>query len=580
MKTTESRNIIWMLLLAMVMLAACGSEDNYPKGLSLFGVPAGIGDSVIARLNLSDSEGRSLSYAWAVDGGWDLASGQGTPRPTLIAPSSVSATLSVTAGDDRGREARASLPLGMRGDDSPVLHQLYMSLDDVGPVTLAAQARDPDSQDLSYTWKVNGIAANGGESWLTSPVAGRYLLDVSVSDGSTTVQGHTQINIGGTSPWPFFRGTAKGTGSLVPVDTSSNTGTLKWRTTFTDKDCGAVYNFVSAAAQGQDGTLYVGSYSDGKLSAFNPATGAVKWSFAAAGSSTIRGTPAVAADGTIYVAGYDSGIVYAVNPDGSQKWQYASGANISSPIAIGADGTVYVGTDNTASSVLIALNPDGSLKWSFDLAAETRGSVNFGADGTVYARDYAGNLFAIDPANGSQKWQITRGLYSGSSPAVAADGTLYFGSFTGSATSRLYAANPADGSQKWESNLGGSLYGVAATASVGADGTVYIGSREGTGDTGKVYALDPTTGNVKPSWPYSLDYAASSTAIGADGTVYAASMQGTIYALDPDTGAEKWSYNTRQAGSGVNQNSPGPLTIGADGSIYAYTCEGVLHAIQ
>ncbi len=56
--------------------------------------------------------------------------------------------------------------------------------------------------------------------------------------------------------------------------------------------------------------------------------------------------------------------LYALNPvDGSLKWKYATGNSIDSSPAIGADGTIYVGSyDN----YLYALNPaDGSLKWKY-----------------------------------------------------------------------------------------------------------------------------------------------------------------------------------------------------------------------
>lgn len=549
--------------------------------LSLTGLQASTGGTVQAALVNDNFTAAGMQYAWQASGDWSISSGQGTSLLDILAPANSSGDNVSLSASGTGLALAAVLPLSLSADPTPVLESLtFTPQPSVDTWQLATTANDPNTLALTYSWSSGGLAIGGSSdslSW-TPPLSGQYRVSVEASNGTQNASGTMEYFHTGAAPWAFFRGTREGSGSRFPVDTSNNTGQLKWKTTFTTQNCGAIWNFVSATAQGQDGTLYVGSYTDGKLYAFNPDSGEVKWSFDTAGSN-IQSSPAVAADGTIYVAEHDAGTVYAVHPDGSQKWQYVAGANIVSPVAIGADGMLYVGTLNGASSVLVALNPaDGSVKWTFALANTTRSSVNFGADGTVYARDYSGNLFAIDPADGSQKWQITRGPYSGSSPAVAADGTIYFGSYTGSTASRLYAANPANGSQLWESNLGGNLYGVAATASVGTDGTVYIGSREGGGNLGAVHALDSADGSVK--WSHPLDYAASSTAIGADGTVYAASLQGTLYALDSGTGAEKWTYNTRQPGSGVNQNSPSPLTIGADGSIYAYTCEGVLHAIQ
>jgi outer membrane protein assembly factor BamB len=74
-------------------------------------------------------------------------------------------------------------------------------------------------------------------------------------------------------------------------------------------------------------------------------------------------SPAIGADGTIYVgSGYMDRKLYAINPDGSQKWSFDTGGSVRSSPAIGADGTIYVGSDDNK---LYAINPDGSQKWSF-----------------------------------------------------------------------------------------------------------------------------------------------------------------------------------------------------------------------
>jgi eukaryotic-like serine/threonine-protein kinase len=65
----------------------------------------------------------------------------------------------------------------------------------------------------------------------------------------------------------------------------------------------------------------------------------------------------------------------------------------SSP-AIGADGTVYVGSDDNK---LYAINPDGSLKWTYITGDYVRSSPAIGANGTVYVGSYDGKLYAIGP---------------------------------------------------------------------------------------------------------------------------------------------------------------------------------------
>ena len=87
--------------------------------------------------------------------------------------------------------------------------------------------------------------------------------------------------------------------------------------------------------------------------------GTLKWSFATGGS--VECSPAIGADGTIYMGSLDSHL-YALNPDGARKWSCDTGGYISSSPAIGADGTIYTASDD---GNLHAVTPDGTLKWSF-----------------------------------------------------------------------------------------------------------------------------------------------------------------------------------------------------------------------
>jgi outer membrane protein assembly factor BamB len=46
----------------------------------------------------------------------------------------------------------------------------------------------------------------------------------------------------------------------------------------------------------------------------------------------------------VSLPGMPDGKLYAINPDGTQKWAFATGDDVDSSPAIGADGTVYVGS--------------------------------------------------------------------------------------------------------------------------------------------------------------------------------------------------------------------------------------------
>jgi len=59
----------------------------------------------------------------------------------------------------------------------------------------------------------------------------------------------------------------------------------------------------------------------------------------------VRSSPAIGADGTIYVGSYDNKL-YAINPDGTLKWAFETENYVHSSPAIGGDGTIYVGSDD------------------------------------------------------------------------------------------------------------------------------------------------------------------------------------------------------------------------------------------
>ena len=131
-------------------------------------------------------------------------------------------------------------------------------------------------------------------------------------------------------------------------------------------------------------------------------------------------------DTTVTVGENQTVIVDAILqiPEGALKWRYQTRYDVSSSPAIGADGTVYVGSWD---DYLYAINPDGSLKWRYQTGNEVHSSPAIGTDGTIYVGSWDYYLYAINP-EGSLRWRYRTGDYVLSSPAVDADGTIYIGS--------------------------------------------------------------------------------------------------------------------------------------------------------
>ena len=73
----------------------------------------------------------------------------------------------------------------------------------------------------------------------------------------------------------------------------------------------------------------------------------------------------------------------------------------------------------------------GAQKWTFLTGDNVQSSPAIGADGTVYVGSRDNKVYALDGATGAKKWEFLTGGFVESSPAVGADGTVYVGSFDG-----------------------------------------------------------------------------------------------------------------------------------------------------
>ena len=209
-----------------------------------------------------------------------------------------------------------------------------------------------------------------------------------------------------------------------------------------------------------DDRLLVQSYS--YLFCFDRATGTKRWTL-----DIGRGPVAspVVRDGVVYLANGEfsewPAEAFAVDlADGDVEWQTDLGDNSrlrGSPAV--DDRAVYV-----VAGDLRALDPaDGTLRWTHDLSApaETTPTV---ANESVYVTDTEGTLHAV-ATDGTEQWTASVGEpIRGSSVAVAGD-EVYAGTETG------LTALSTDGTQRWRGEAR-----TATTPTVGTD-AVYVGER-------------------------------------------------------------------------------------------------------
>ncbi len=281
--------------------------------------------------------------------------------------------------------------------------------------------------------------------------------------------------------------------------------------------------------------------------------GTVRWDFRT--GHQITSSPAVGADGTIYVGSWDEDF-YAINPDGTERWSYSTDGFVKSSPTIAEDGTIYVGSDD---GYLYAFDSEGSLKWRYrpsTWSASIASSPSIGEDGTIYVGCFDNSLYAVNP-DGTERWEFETEGNIFSSPAINEDGTIYVGSWDGN----LYAINP-NGTEKWRFETNDNIY---SSPSIAVDGTIYVGS-----DDEKLYAINP---DGTERWNYSTGGRVySSPAIAEDGTIYVGSGDNHIYAMDPD-GTEKWSLNS----NGPIRSSP---VVGGDGTVYFGNDVGLFYGVN
>ena len=105
----------------------------------------------------------------------------------------------------------------------------------------------------------------------------------------------------------------------------------------------------------------------------------------------VRGGAALGADGTIYI-GSDDKNLYAIAPTGQVKWKLAAADRIHSTPGIASDGTILFGSEDEH---VYAVAPDGTLRWHIQLAGDVDTTPAIAADGTLYVAGDDGHLHAF-----------------------------------------------------------------------------------------------------------------------------------------------------------------------------------------
>lgn len=276
------------------------------------------------------------------------------------------------------------------------------------------------------------------------------------------------------------------------------------------------------------------------------------------------GDVAIGADGTIYV-GADRGELnrsrwFALSPEGTPLWSVDLPFTWFSTAAVGADGTLYIGSNPDGSTGgLIAVDPGGTVRWMRQELDDIISGPAIGADGTIYVAG-GSSVYAVDP-QGEILWvyEAEDAGFNYSSPAVGSDGTVY----VGGGDSRLYAID-SNGSLRWTFGTGGN---IQSSPSIGRDGTIYVGANDG-----ELYAIHPDgterwSVRVNCGGPWGCQAIQASPSIGADGTIYIGGDE--VVAVDPG-GTVRWTYRLPRSGNVLSTPA-----VGADGTVYVTSGQSV-----
>lgn len=254
-----------------------------------------------------------------------------------------------------------------------------------------------------------------------------------------------------------------------------------------------------------DGVLYADS-TDGKLAAFDAATGKTLWSRSSRThgwfgwgdkkrkDATYAGGPAV--DGDLLAVGTLDGHVYGVNAK------------------------------------------DGSPRWEAELDTEILVSPVIVGD-TVVARGGDGRIYALDAATGNRRWVYDQGTVPllslrGNGPLLVANGVVFFGSDDG----RLVALRLDNGAKLWEQRLSSGEGRTEIDRLDDADGAILLDGSTlfASAYHGNMVSVDGPSG--RPLWSRRFS-TYTSLALGGN-AIYGVNDDSQVWAFDKSGGADMW----------------------------------------
>lgn len=280
---------------------------------------------------------------------------------------------------------------------------------------------------------------------------------------------------------------------------------------------------------------------DGALHALATADGAEAWSVELTPGGVARvppGSPGsrydpyasavTAAPGALFVGLHQGGVAALDPASGAERWRFEAAGAVTSTPTLAAGRLVFGSFDRNVYAIDAAT---GELLWKRDTGGAVP-STPLITGGMVVVGSRSYDLLGLDAASGERRWALYNWFSWVESSAVEADGVAYVGT---SDAQRVLAIDPRSGALRWEADVGGSVWSAPAVAAelvvVGVVGVPdYIVEHRGA-----LVALDRASGAVRwwvesarsegGLWGYGASPAAGS------GLIFAADLGGRVQAF-------------------------------------------------
>src|SRR5918996_356095 len=298
------------------------------------------------------------------------------------------------------------------------------------------------------------------------------------------------------------------------------------------------------------------------------------WPSLSSSAPRLQPSPIVADDGTVVVVAPTAVLGLSLD-DGTETFSTARdfGPSAQPAIAEGPDGAVVVFTEGlgddppagtaTASPTPASPTPadtadeeafdshvnavdlaTGRQAWERPVQLEEVVQTPVTVDGVVaYVGDVGGTVTAVDVASGDVRWRADLGTPVAGAVSVDADRALVSTLGDRDTPGVLVALDVDSGEELWRTDED-AIRSNLVSAPVLADGRILVLEPSG------IVALDPEEGGllwrsevVNPrATPFVVQGVGGPAPVSAGGQVFAVDGTGRVYALDAETGAERWDH--------------------------------------